>query len=118
MKILYLNHYAGSPKHDDGGEAVDPGARPGGRTEATADDARCGSAMLKDYAAQKNAAVTTQIDGLAASAASVVAMAGSVVEMNPVGMMMIHNPWTFAEGDRTAMPAESLLLAQDRKSVV
>lgn len=36
--------------------------------------------------------VTTIIDGKAMSAASVIAMAGDVVHMSPVGIMMIHNP--------------------------
>ncbi|MDD3410329.1 MAG: Clp protease ClpP [Eubacteriales bacterium] len=36
--------------------------------------------------------VTTIVDGIAASAASVIAMAGSSVEITPVGMLMIHNP--------------------------
>lgn len=44
--------------------------------------------MLMDYPHN----VTVKIDGLAASAASVIAMAGTEVQMSPVGMMMIHNP--------------------------
>ena len=44
--------------------------------------------MLKEYPAK----VTVKIDGMAASAASVVAMAGDSVLMSPVSMMMIHNP--------------------------
>jgi len=43
--------------------------------------------------------VTVKIDGIAASAASVIAMAGSEVLMSPVSMMMIHNPMTVAFGD-------------------
>ena len=43
--------------------------------------------MLMDY--QGN--VTVKIDGMAASAASVIAMAGTEVQMSPVTMMMIHN---------------------------
>jgi ATP-dependent Clp protease protease subunit len=55
--------------------------------------------MLMDYPGQ----VTVKIDGLAASAASVIAMAGSQVEMSPVAMMMIHNPITVAIGDSKEM---------------
>ncbi len=51
--------------------------------------------MLMDYAGQ----ITVKIDGLAASAASVIAMAGGEVQMSPVSMMMIHNPATIAIGD-------------------
>ena len=46
--------------------------------------------MLMDYPGN----VTVKIDGIAASAASVIAMAGTTVLMSPVSMMMIHNPMT------------------------
>lgn len=51
--------------------------------------------MLREYSGK----VTVKIDGIAASAASVVAMAGDEVQISPVGMLMIHNPWTIAAGD-------------------
>ena len=51
--------------------------------------------MLMDYKGD----VTVKIDGIAASAASVIAMAGTKVLMSPVSMMMIHNPATIAFGD-------------------
>ena len=51
--------------------------------------------MIREYPGK----VTIKIDGIAASAASVIAMAGDVVLMSPVSMMMIHNPWTYAAGD-------------------
>ena len=50
--------------------------------------------MLMDYKGN----VTVKIDGLAASAASVIAMAGTEVQMSPVAMMTIHNPATIAIG--------------------
>ncbi len=43
--------------------------------------------------------ITVKIDGKAMSAASVIAMAGDEILMSPVGMLMIHNPLTYAEGD-------------------
>ncbi len=46
--------------------------------------------MLMDYPHD----VTVKIDGIAASAASVIAMAGTKVLISPVGMMMVHNPAT------------------------
>lgn len=52
--------------------------------------------MLMDYPYD----VTVKIDGLAAS---VIAMAGTTVEMSPVAMMMIHNPATIAIGDSEEM---------------
>lgn len=55
--------------------------------------------MLQDYKGH----VTTFIDGMAASAASVIAMAGNTVRMSRVGMMMIHNPSTIAWGDVSEM---------------
>lgn len=53
------------------------------------------------YNALKNhpAKVTVKIDGIAASAASLIAMAGDVVEMPANTLMMIHNPWTIAMGE-------------------
>lgn len=44
--------------------------------------------------------VTVKVEALAASAASFVAMAGEDIIMLPGSMMMIHNPWTFAVGDK------------------
>ena len=47
--------------------------------------------------------VTIKVDGIAASAASVICCAGDQVLMSPVSMMMIHNPATIAFGDHTEM---------------
>ena len=55
--------------------------------------------MLIDYKGD----VTVKIDGLAASAASVIAMAGNKILMSPVSMLMIHNPSTIAFGNRDDM---------------
>ncbi len=55
--------------------------------------------MLIDYKGD----VTVKVDGIAASAASVIAMAGTKVLMSPVSMMMIHNPATIAFGDTAEM---------------
>ncbi|GEO27033.1 hypothetical protein AAC03nite_28180 [Alicyclobacillus acidoterrestris] len=51
--------------------------------------------MLQRHPAQIN----VHIDGLAASIASVIAMAGDTVSMPRNAMMMIHNPWTIAMGN-------------------
>ena len=51
--------------------------------------------MLMDYPGS----VAVKIDGLAASAASVIAMAGSTMEISPVGMILVHNPMTISIGD-------------------
>ncbi len=55
--------------------------------------------MLTNYSGK----VTVKIDGIAASAASVIAMAGDTVLVSPVSMMMIHNPATIAWGDSAEM---------------
>ena len=55
--------------------------------------------MLMDYKGD----VTVKIDGIAASAASVIAMAGTKVLMSPTALMMIHNPLTVAIGDSEEM---------------
>ena len=52
--------------------------------------------MLIDYKGD----VTVKIDGIVASAASVIAMAGTKVLMSPVSMLMIHNPMTVAFGNK------------------
>ncbi|RJE81753.1 Clp protease ClpP [Paracoccus sp. JM45] len=44
--------------------------------------------------------VTVRVVGLAASAASVIAMAGDRIEIARAGFLMIHNTWVFAVGDR------------------
>lgn len=47
--------------------------------------------------------VTVKVMGLAASAASIIAMAGHQILMGPASFMMIHNCWVMAVGDRNAL---------------
>lgn len=70
--------------------------------------------MLIDYPYD----VTVKIDGLAASAASVIAMAGTMVEMSPVAMMMIHNPATIAIGDSEEMKKAVKMLDEVKESIM
>lgn len=70
--------------------------------------------MLMDYTGQ----VTVKIDGLAASAASVVAMAGGEVYMSPVSMIMVHNPSTIAIGDSEEMIRAKALLDEVKESII
>lgn len=49
---------------------------------------------LREHATQGRGRVTVKVSGIAASAASIVAMAGDEILMSPVAYMMIHNPWT------------------------
>ena len=70
--------------------------------------------MLMDYPGK----VTVKIDGLAASAASVIAMAGTIVCMSPVAMMMIHNPITVAIGDTAEMQKAIAMLDEVKESIM
>ncbi len=70
--------------------------------------------MLMDYPGS----VTVKIDGIAASAASVIAMAGSRVLMSPVSMIMIHNPATIAFGDRSEMKKAIDMLDEVKESIM
>ena len=62
--------------------------------------------------------VTVQIDGIAASAASVIAMAGTKVCMSPTSLMMAHNPFTMAMGDTDEMRKAIQLLDEVKESII
>lgn len=70
--------------------------------------------MLLDYPGH----VRVHIDGIAASAASVIAMAGSTVAMSPVSMVMIHNPATLAVGDADELGRAIDMLAAVKESII
>ena len=70
--------------------------------------------MLMNYKGN----VTIKIDGIAASAASVIAMAGTKVIMSPVSMMMIHNPATVAFGDSADMQKAIAMLDEVKESII
>ena len=70
--------------------------------------------MLMDYPHD----VTVKIDGIAASAASVIAMAGTKVLMSPVSTMMIHNPATVAWGDTGEMEKAIAMLDAVKDSII
>jgi ATP-dependent Clp protease protease subunit len=70
--------------------------------------------MLMDYKGN----VTIKIDGLAASAASVIAMAGTKVLIAPTALMMIHNPSTIAWGDSEEMLRAKALLDEVKESII
>lgn len=70
--------------------------------------------MLMDYSGN----VTVKIDGIAASAASVIAMAGDAVLMSPTALMMIHNPSTAAFGDHRDMQKAIELLDEVKQSII
>ena len=70
--------------------------------------------MLKDYPGK----VTVKIDGIAASAASVIAMAGDKTYVSPVSMLMIHNPSTIAMGDHAEMQKAIEMLDEVKESII
>lgn len=70
--------------------------------------------MLTEYSGR----VTVKVDGLAASAASVIAMAGDKVLVSPVSMIMIHNPATIAMGDHTDMQKAIDMLNEVKESIM
>ena len=70
--------------------------------------------MLMEYPADVN----VNIDGIADSAASVIAMAGTTVRMSPVSLMMIHNPLTVAMGDTEEMRKAIQLLDEVKESII
>ena len=70
--------------------------------------------MLMDYKGN----VTVKIDGIAASAASVIAMAGTKVLMAPTALMMIHNPATAAFGDHVDMKKAIEMLDEVKESII
>lgn len=70
--------------------------------------------MLKDYKGN----ITVKIDAIAASAASVVAMAGDVVQMSPVAMLMIHDPSTVAMGNTKDMEKAIEVLNEVKESII
>jgi ATP-dependent Clp protease protease subunit len=70
--------------------------------------------MLKEYPGK----VTVKIDGLAASAASVVSMSGDQVLMSPVSYMLTHNPSTVAIGDSEEMLRAKAMLDEIKEGII
>ena len=70
--------------------------------------------MLKDHKGK----ITVKIDAIAASAASVIAMAGDMVFMSPVSMLMIHDPMTIAMGNASDMEKAISTLNEVKESII
>lgn len=62
--------------------------------------------------------VNVKIDGIAASAASVIAMAGTKVSMAPTAMIMIHNPLTIVGGQKEDLDQAAQMLAETKESII
>ncbi len=70
--------------------------------------------MLKEY----SGTVTVRIASIAASAASVIAMAGDRVEMSPTALLMIHDPSTIAMGNAKDMEKAIETLNEVKESII
>ncbi|OYS68638.1 head maturation protease, ClpP-related [Limosilactobacillus reuteri] len=62
--------------------------------------------------------VNVKINGIAASAASVIAMAGTKVSMAPTAMIMIHNPLTIVGGQKEDLDQAAQMLAETKESII
>lgn len=63
-------------------------------------------------------AVTTRVDGIAASAASLILMAGNTVLMPENAMIMIHNAWTIAAGTADELRNVAVMMDKARDGIV
>ncbi|MDR1364078.1 MAG: Clp protease ClpP [Oscillospiraceae bacterium] len=70
--------------------------------------------MLRGYKGK----VIVKIDGIAASAASLIAMSGDEILMSPVSLMMIHNPSTLAFGEKTDMQKAISMLDETKEAII
>lgn len=70
--------------------------------------------MIRDYPHK----VTVKIASIAASAASVIAMAGNTVEMSPTALLMVHDPSTIAMGNARDMEKAIATLNEVKESII
>jgi ATP-dependent Clp protease, protease subunit len=75
-------------------------------------------AAIYNLLATQGVPVDVVIDGLAASAASYIAMVGDTVTMGEGAMLMIHNPYCFALGNATEMRKTADMLDKVRDSML
>lgn len=87
---------------------------PGGDVQAGVNIANA----LRDQQTSKGRTVETFVDGIAASIASVIAMAGSKVHISDNGLLMIHNPWSATLGDAREMRKMADVLDAMRAQIV
>lgn len=67
---------------------------------------------------ERRGRTTVKIDGLAASAASVIAMAGDSVQISPTAMIMVHNPITGVWGDEHDLKHTIKVLKEVKESII
>lgn len=76
-----------------------------------------GLAILNALRAHK-ASMTAVVDGLAASAASIITSGLDECVMSPGAMLMIHSPWTFSIGSSTDLRKDADVLDSIERSIV
>ncbi|MGE5417483.1 MAG: head maturation protease, ClpP-related [Acidobacteriota bacterium] len=70
--------------------------------------------MLKEYPGR----IVVKIEGIAASAATVIAMAADEIYISPVAMMMIHNPATIVFGEVSDLQSGIAMLSEVKESII
>lgn len=73
---------------------------------------------MKSLLDQHSAEITVSIDGMAASIASVIAMAGDTIQMSASSMMMIHNAWMATAGDAAYLRSQADILEKVSSQIV
>ena len=73
---------------------------------------------IYNYLKNSDADVEVNVVGIAASSASIIAMAGDVINMPEDAFLMIHNPWVQMVGDADELRKEADLLDQIRNQLV
>lgn len=73
---------------------------------------------LRDQQSSKGRTVETYVDGMAASIASVIAMAGSKVHIADNALVMVHNPWSVAIGEAKDMRKNADVLDTVREQII
>ncbi len=73
---------------------------------------------LREYSASGKGRVIVCIQGLAASAASLIAMAGDEVRISVTGTIMIHDPWSGVQGNADKLRATANVLDEIREGQI
>jgi len=71
-----------------------------------------GTAIYNAFSSHKGGTVTMRVEGIAASMASVIAMAGKTLQAYDNIMLMIHNAWSFIAGNQYELAEMAALLAK------
>lgn len=74
--------------------------------------------MLRDQRTTKGRAVETSVEGLAASAASIVIQAGDPIRIGDNALVMVHNPWTITMGNSGELRKAAAELDTIRQTIV